>query len=293
MINLQKALKTHLITTIQNLNVNKIGVCLSGGIDSTTVLLAAIHAKKQVKAYSFTLKGLSLNIDAELAEKTCNVLNIPFECITIPTDLNKTIEYLYYIIGKLNVKRKTNIECTWPMFYICEKIKKDGYFAALGTQADGYFGLDRNAILSNKVKENVANMNKYREEAQVYEERREVRLVDYFMNGKCVAPYDMPEILLPMFKDYSWQDLNIPQQKKVLHSMFQERSLLTINLHSSLQMGNSGVREHFAQLLQSKLNYKNKHVSMVGVYNDIYKETHKIQKGMFTLGELNGTSKKT
>ena len=292
MMKLQESLKTHLISTIKNIKSNKIGVCLSGGIDSTTVLLASIHAKKQVKAYSFSLEGLPLNIDAELAEKNCNILNIPFECIIIPTDINETIKYLYYVIGKLDVKRKTNIECTWPMYYICKKIKQDGYYAALGTQADGYFGLDRNAILSSRVKENVVNMNKYREEAQVYEERREIRLVKHFMENKCIAPYDIPEILLPMFKDYSWQDLNIPKQKQVLHNMFKERSLLTINLHSSLQMGNSGVREHFAQLLQSKLNY-NKHLSMVGVYNDIYKDTHKIQKGMFTLGELNGTSKKT
>ncbi|WP_084373365.1 asparagine synthase-related protein [Reichenbachiella faecimaris] len=246
---------------------NEIGLYLSGGIDSCAVLLGLLALNKEVTAYTFSLPG-KLSTDFRTAQKVAEKFNCKFVGVELWQNVNLSI--VYKLMKTFQCRKKTDIECLYPflatMPHVKERVVLTGY------ESDDHFLLNRQAMTHYK-KTLELNQAYRRSIFQNYSTLQFEKLKEIGLShGKSIQSPYCSKPIYDFFYDKTWNDLNKPKRKYPLIQMFDQMSLIgDLLYHSNLQMGDSGLREHFAVLLNSSIN-KNNRSRVMDLYRDLFNE---------------------
>ncbi len=240
-----------------------VAVSLSSGVDSHAVLFACIEAGLNPVAYSFALEGHD-STDVKVAEHTCKTLGVPFTRIDLPTSKEHLYEYLRYAIGELGLSGKADIECCWPMTYAFKEVTKPVILTGIG--ADDYFATTKKGTMHLR-----EHLDRYR--AHTWRQEKNQRRVfkqETMKLGKFYhSPYDSTRFWAEVHDATDWDTVNKPEKSLLRHAFPELAAKCTIKRHTDLQLGDSGIAQHFADtLLNSELNTKS-FKSVVGIYNGL------------------------
>ena len=247
----------------------KPALLMSSGLDSTSLLFALLELGKSPTIYTFRLDGV-YSQDFRYAKKTADLFGIPFVDVVLPVDIDILLRDLVNLIRNLGLRKKADIECTWPMLYAINEMREDIIYT--GSCADGHFGISKKAVLHYS--QTVEKLDKFRLGLFTNPDYAQVKTLELYCRsvGKEIfAPYRASE-MVNLFLGSSWESINKPKQKQPIRDTYPEEfsRIRTFN-HTNLQLGDSGIANHFTKLMAiPEVNIRNKK-SPVAVYNDIAK----------------------
>lgn len=245
----------------------EVGVLLSAGVDSCSVLFACMELGLPTTAYSFTLDTHESR-DFKYARDTANILGVDFEPVILPTDLDHLKKFMNYAVT-IGCRSKTDFECSWPMIYAMRQMTADGIGHILSaTSADSHFCLSKKANMHYKDKVDLYRNIVFskRNTGQKMIMRREATK----LGATYLTPYDSTRMSSELY-GYTWDELNKPKQKQPVRDSFPEYfDRIKVANHTNLQLGDSGIADHFKILLQDKeWNPGGKFKAVKGVYNEL------------------------
>ena len=244
-----------------NVPDNEVAVLLSGGVDSISVGLAAHHVGKKVHAYSFHLVGEE-SYDFKKARDVSDKMQWEFSGVQVPTD--NLVEDWHRLV-KLKCQKKTHFECVFPFLYIYPQIEET--YVLTGWGADGYFGVSKKLTMRYGSEEKNRKYKEYFKNLPhniiTFDEARD----KYFLPDNCaglkwhnklvyqynkihITPY-LDDAIKKHFYQFSWEDLNIPEQKHHIRNDFTEfKNFGDVKSHLNLHLG-GGVNKLFETLLNN------------------------------------------
>lgn len=238
-------------------------VLLSSGVDSHSILFACLELGIPVTVYSFTLDDRESR-DFRYAKATAAVFDVPFKKISLSTKLDKLQKYCLYAV-KHGARSKTDFECFWPMSETFNRVAKDDHrYVLTAVAADSHFALSKKANMRyrDKVDEYRRIVFKKRNTGQKLLLRAEAARLGL----EYLTPYDTTRMCSELH-GFTWEELNKPQQKQPIRSAFEDYFYkCKTTVHTNLQLGDSGIAEHFKILLDSDWNRWN-YKSVKGIYN--------------------------
>jgi len=245
----------------------QIAVSMSGGIDSSSVIVAALDEGKDVTVFSFTFEDFE-STDFKAAKKIAQKYKLPFVEVLLPSCPGKIYETIQVIIRQCRIKKKTAVECVFPFVFLIDKICQFDFKCLLtGHAADGHFGVSKKAMMH--FREPLSKFNEFRQEYFSNPNSSQVKTLKSYCLTKGInlsTPYFEPDIFA-LFINRPWNELNKPRQKEAIRIEFPDLDDLAIKPHSNLQMGDSRIAERVgAAALMHLPNAKNP----VAVYNRIY-----------------------
>lgn len=244
-----------------------IAVALSGGVDSTSCLFALQQLGKDVRAYTFHVKGVE-STDFQVARNICDIFDVPFNEVILPNDLSTIKQDVYTIIQGLGYRNKTDIECIWPFLYLLPNMSESTLVT--GSCADGHFVISREGMLNYR--DSVEAMDKYRSDLFSDPDYAQIRMVE-----RIAKKYGIDDVRVPyfdrefvrLFMGTSWDEINKPNQKQPIIDAYPELfAKVPTRNHSNLQMGDSKIQEQFEKLINSRWNIHD-YDSPVGIYNSV------------------------
>ena len=266
----KKSLKDIFINEVAKIVGDKkeAGVALSAGIDSTCVLFALLELGIKTTVYSFHVEKV-FSRDYLYAKKTAEHFSCDFvECvIPRPIDRHSIIE----LIEKYGLKKKTDIECTYPFLFLLPKVREE--VLVTGACADGHFCLSKKGRIHYR--HTVELLREFRD--GLFDNPNYAQVETFtqicknnFDNLKIDTPYNKQSIR-DYFYDMTWDECNKPKEKFPLRDMFPKMlEQITIFNHTNYQCGDSEIRDIFEVLLDdADWNSKNRS-RMIDVYRDMY-----------------------
>lgn len=258
--------KSILINELNGIKEKEVAVFLSGGIDSASVALTALELGKTVTAYSFTLDG-HVSSDFSRARHFSSLFKMGFTPVFLPTDIKSLMTDVCFLINHLGLKKKSDIECTWPMIYAINKVKENVILT--GACADGHFCISKKGMIHYR--HSLDKIDAFRRALFNNPNYAQVKtLNDYCIsiNKTIIAPY-YSNAMHKAFLGHTWDAVNKPKQKQPILDAFPEQfARIKTYPHTNLQLGDSGIAQHFTKLLKTRWN-KNNYKSVVGIYNSI------------------------
>jgi asparagine synthetase B (glutamine-hydrolysing) len=237
-----------------------VAVLLSGGIDSSSLMFALLDAGKRVTAYSFTL-GDRESTDFVLARRNSGLFGCDFVPIVLPTDL-EMLQADMRLLCANGARSKTDYECAWPMLYayaICSE-----RIVASGMGADGHFCISKKGMIHWRDRIDEFRRGLYSSPRYAQKPIHDRLAAKY---GKVAEMPYLTDAMRAEFLGTTWDEVNKPKQKQPIISAFKEQfARIKVGPHTNLQLGDSGISQHFAKLLDSSWNRRG-HRSVVGIYN--------------------------
>ena len=91
-------------------------IATSGGIDSASLVISSMAAgHKKPNIVSFTFDDFESH-DFKSARKLAKYYNLKFLPVLLPSDQNEIVETVHYLIKEIKCKKKSAIECMFPLF---------------------------------------------------------------------------------------------------------------------------------------------------------------------------------
>ena len=243
-----KTLREKLLKTIKKStgDFEEIGLMLSGGIDSSSILYALLDLKKKVHCYTFYLENYE-SPDLKSARRLCSIHNLPLTEVEIP--LNSIKKNLIYL-AKIGCNRKTQFETKIHYCYLFPEVKQEILLG--GIEADNLQGSVRSMIF--KSSKEPQKFKELRREA--YEYATNINLpIDYQLakNHDIILSYPFADReIYEFYLNFDWRYLNKPYEKWILLNAFPEYFKSDgYRRHSDMQI-NSSMRDHCATLVYDK-----------------------------------------
>lgn len=108
---------------------------LSGGVDSATLLAAALHLGKQPPCYGYRLSSHESD-DFRIGKEMAGAFGLPWRPVVLPREREFLERDVRHLIATLKTSRKTSIQCAQPVMHMARWIAKDGFDRAIvGTGA--------------------------------------------------------------------------------------------------------------------------------------------------------------
>ena len=244
---------------------DEVAVLLSGGVDSTCVLLACLDAGFDVNAYTFYLKGHESQ-DVRASRRICRDLGIGLTESVVPYSIDSLVADTRRIVREFGTTRKTAVQCIHPFLYVVPEVKEHDVFS--GLYADDLWGTSRKGNQEGHGGE--ARFRAYRQRQLTQQDYSCVHIRRCFeRSGKSLhmpfASIGVSEYLLSL----SWDEMNRPRPKALAVRAYSEHfsKYGWYRRNSNLQV-NSGIREYHDLLLRTELNTRGLK-SVAGIYNDI------------------------
>lgn len=243
-----------------------VAVLLSGGVDSTSVLLSLLLAGRTPVAYSFVLEG-TVSTDFLLARQVARSLGVEFRSVILPRSVDRLVEDVRLLV-RGGLRSKADIECAWPRWHALRAVR-EGHLAT-GDGADGYFGVSRRAVV--RWSKDPAPMDPFRDEYLDKPNRAQVGTLRSWAAARSVEVWTpwWARAMRDAYRGTSWRDVNRPREKEPVRRAFSAEfsKLPKLPKHTNLQLGDSGISAHFEGLLATDLNRRG-YRSVVGVYNAV------------------------
>lgn len=251
-------------------NVEVTAIAVSGGIDSSALVVSALSAGSRVHVYTFGFDDFD-SMDNLKAQALARHFNLPYQKVCLPTESKEIVNTICQLIREYRAVKKTEIECAFPFEILARKVHADGFtHFANGHGADGHFILDKKGMIH------------YRDTLKKFQYARQLKLGNprYAQRQICkriadkyrftwLMPYFDPRIFV-MYENYTWDQMNKPRQKEVLRSQFPELDCLKIPNHSNLQLGDSRIAERIGNAARKVVAPHAR--SPITAYNKLVKE---------------------
>lgn len=243
---------------IEAVGTKDVALLLSGGTDSTLVLFALLELGIKPKCYTFAVEGYASG-DLVMAQKLTGYFGLQHELIILKPSVDQLEADVRYLIGHLNMFRKTVIQCMHPIKYVVEKAVENGETVMFnGLNADSLYGTSRKICIEGR--DTVENFVRMRKE-EAYDPTLSDHIIKRYIeeNGiKSIDPYREPEIESFFFDNgWSWFDMNKPKEKAIAYEAFKdyyEKPSFKVYRRSSSYQIESKLREYHDLLLDTKLN---------------------------------------
>lgn len=239
-----------LLRRTEDVGSDAVGIALSGGIDSQSVLYSLWESGRRPTCYSFTLDDRE-SLEFRTARETAARLGLPFVPVILPTDLEDLAVYVRGMVRRGYV-RKTTVECCWPLLRLIRALREP--VLASGWSTDAIFGLSKSAIINWRHR-----MDEYRARQRV-EEFDPAGQWGVFTSAlatkgaRFFVPYGCDE-MWEVFRGTTWEEINRPRQKEDLIRAWPEHFRhIRVRPRTNLHIGDSGIRDLFARLLETPLN---------------------------------------
>lgn len=242
---------------------DKVGVCLSAGIDSRCIVFALLESGKSVHAYSFTLDD-RLSKDCDVAERISKEFGLEFTRIILPTDINALKQDIIKLHYNYGCEKKTEYECVWPFLYVYPVVKET--VLANGIRADSHFCISKRARLHFR-----DNLDAYRKEC--FDSPNGGQILQHTQLAKendieLFTPY-RSDSMINYFMGKTYEECNTPHQKQPILNSFPEYfDRYAIYPHTNFQLGDSGISNLFNSLLRTDWNLHN-YKSVTGIFNSV------------------------
>ena len=251
-----------LLELTNNIIETDVGVALSSGIDSMSVLLSLLECSKNVTIYSFTLENYESR-DYLVAKDIANKLDLQFVPVFLPVDLIVLKKDILIMAKKYECRKKTDFECFWPYLYMMKQVQEN--VIATGMAADGYFAISKKGSIHYK-----NDIQSFRK--QYFSNANRCQLIQRTklakeLNKKLFDPYLSTEMYNLLYES-TWEECNRPHQKMPIRMAFNYEKYMKIYPHTNFQLGDSKISEHFKKLLDSDWNRKN-YKSTTGIFNAV------------------------
>jgi asparagine synthetase B (glutamine-hydrolysing) len=276
---LAKVMVDHVVAT----KPKKVAVLLSAGVDSHACLFAALRAKKQVTCYSFTLDDRT-STDYRIAKQTAAAFGLPFVGIQLATDLPTLKSYLWDVFNVYNTRNihvnKSSVECLWPLYNALNRTIDGNGSTMIGFGGDVFFC----TLRSQKKRLHEYEQVKKDYFTSVVINKGDVQtimlenwLTRHAPKHQLVMPFHTKEVF-DVFKGMGPFDPGCkPIQKAPVRLAFWDEFQQTdVRVHQSFQKGDSGISDHFEELLIPSDWNTRELKSVKGIYNDL--ETGVIRK---------------
>ena len=228
-------------------------IATSGGIDSAALMFSSMAAgHKKPNIISFTFDDFESH-DYKSAKKLAKYYNLKFLPVILPSDQNKIVETVHYLIKEIKCKKKSAIECMFPFVYLLKVLKENKIKTLVtGLAADGHFGLSKKAMIHYS-KDDKKFKQLRQEYFSTYESAHIIRLQTLCDKNKiCLLnPYFEPAVF-DLWIDKNWQELNKPRQKEAIKKYFPELDKFKIKPHTNLQLGDSKIAQRVGNAVVSK-----------------------------------------
>lgn len=247
-------------------------LCLSGGMDSTTLLAAAQEVGARPVCYSFSIGGAESR-DLHAARRVARLAGAELRVVDIPRTEDQLLGDVRAVIGFLGRSRKTAVQCAHPVWRMAQAAGADGFPGlVLGT---GGICEDNRAV-------------QVAAGAGDWETVDRIRRANIGASGqRGTATWAMHEAVraagLRPVEPYAalpvravglavpFPEINSPRQKGIALRAFPGfYRRVGWRQNASLQIG-SGLREWHDTLLASPANRRGSR-AVVGVYNDVARE---------------------
>jgi len=253
------------ISELSAITEDRVGLLLSGGVGSTALLFALQELGKQITAYTFTMEG-HISSDFSRARKTAKMFGIEFVPVFLPRDLDVLKRDMLEIAHSGVAKKKTDFECSWPMLYAYPAVREHVLVAGMGD--DCHFCLSKKGLIHYA---HTGRIDEFRQKLYAnegYAQRPMHELLARRYGLDLFLPYLSPA-MKSIFLGTTWEDVNKPKQKQPILDAFPEGfRRVRPYPHINLQLGDSGIAEHCARLLETDWN-KRKARSVISIYNDL------------------------
>ena len=255
---IKKLLVDHIRNNVPD---SEVAVLLSGGVDSISVALAAHHAGKKVRAYSFQL-GNQTSYDFAKAAEVSYKMKWEFTPVVVPKE---NLIPDWHRLVELGCRKKTHFETVFPFLYVYPEIEET--YVITGWGADGYFGVSKKAMMRyssmQKGRNYVAYCKDHNQKRLTFNQFREA----YFVEGQCagldwhnklvvehnkkhITPY-LDEKVRDYLMSKKYRELNTPKQKSIVRRDFTEfKKFGRIETHINLHLA-AGVDKLFETLLNN------------------------------------------
>jgi asparagine synthetase B (glutamine-hydrolysing) len=241
---------------------------LSGGVDSATMLAAALACGYKPRIFTFRLSEY-VSADFKVAESMARTFDCEFYPVIIPMELDRLAGDVRRVIQLTGTSQKTHVQCSHPFLYLCEQANRIGAtrFVYCGGGSDLY-GDGRKAMIAYHQQGEEAYRAKRAHDAapDVWGSSKAILAVCEAFSTSFYDPYLRPDVV-EFFVSLNNADMHKPRQKYIGLAAFPEfwKRGSWYRESSNFQI-NSRLREFHDTLLQSKYNTTgNKNV--VGIYN--------------------------
>lgn len=266
-MSLSKKIKAILLDKLSQYRGQKVALGLSSGIDSNAVLLILKELSVRVHAYSFCLDGRSTE-DVWVARKNADRLGVDFTPVFLPSNIRSLMDDVAFLIHSVGLEKKTMIECLWCLLHMSREVKEETIILGLGI--DSLFANAKGPKLQFRF--NLDRLNAYRQ-AKIKNVRTQLRILNQQGHGKkFVGAYD-DDRLVDAFSTVSWDEANRGNPRKApLYRMFnlKDEPPISINPPMNFQCGDSGIREHFAKLMDTEWRPPTG-TTVISLYNHVRK----------------------
>lgn len=245
-------------------------ILLSGGMDSATLVAAALELGTRPKCYSFRLGGQDSQ-DVRVARKICRDHDLALHVLDIPRSPHHLIADVRRIIGLLRTSRKAAVQCAHPMMYLARKINDDGHTTAIvGTGGICEDNRKSAVLLAQEGEEAVRELRRKNLMEFWGSATGEMLNMAHHMGVILVQPY-ATEPLASHGLSLDLAEINRPRQKGIALRAFPDFFQRGYWRQNSPLQVNSGIREWHDTLLASEHNKRGvRRVS--AIYADILKE---------------------
>lgn len=278
-----RELRKALMFEVAKLPRKGVGIALSGGVDSCSLLAACLAVGVRPTVISYT-PHTHESTDYQYARSNATLLGLPFHGVSVDVR-PRSLEYLARFVIRLGYRTKMQVESLAPMVRIAEAANSVGVQVLItGDQADGYYingnwisrNYDRAQGIPGPLRQHVkTDLNAVRidELRRIYwEEDRgncaAVQAVCAEYSVSTAMPY-RTELVRKLFAGKHWREVNEPRLKEPAWQAFPELRTDTVNgiwtrkTPVNLHRGDSEFSETMGRTLLSRFpQYK----TPLGVY---------------------------
>lgn len=247
-------------------NKKKVGLMLSGGIDSTSILYSLMELDINITPYTFYMEDY-VSKDLLSSRKICEEYSLKLIEAEVPKDnILMDFERLFHY----GCHKKTQFETRIHYLYLFPKVKEKILLYGLG--ADTLYGMRKNVIIRGR--NNPTEFNNIRGESYEYlvnvDLELDQRIADEW--GFTIKDPYMDRNVYDFFIQFDWQYLNKPYQKWIMLNAFSEYYEKDgYRKHLNFQIA-SGMRDYCATFVEDESVNVNSKKSVVGVYNDLMRK---------------------
>ncbi|MGI9458444.1 MAG: asparagine synthase-related protein [Pirellulales bacterium] len=237
-----------------------VALLLSAGIDSASILFALQDAGKKVTCYSFMLDK-RMSTDFEYARKNARRFGAEFRAVLLPDDiptLKKDLKELAY----LGARSKTDFECFWPMLHAYRAVEQRVVYSGMG--ADGHFCISKKGMIHYRDK--IDEFRRMTFSKRGYSQQELHKEFAASLGKAAILPY-LSQEMQDAVRGTTWVQANKPKQKQLILDAYPKRfEKMRVMPHTNLQLGDSGISDHFRKLLYTDWN-TDRWRSPIGIYN--------------------------
>lgn len=263
---------------------HRVGLALSGGVDSCSILAAMLLNGKKPVILSYT-PDTHESTDFQMARQCAGDLGLEFVPVVVPMEASVLEATVREIIDN-GYKTKLEVECMTPMLHVLEAAEKAGIHCLFtGDQADGFF-INNNWMARNfdrargipgylrtavKTDDDPWRIDQLRD-IYWFEDRSCQQALKHIARSRNGLVLEVPyrdQAIREAFMGTLWRDVNVPRIKEPIRLAFKDvlnvripTRPLPVNLHK----GDSYFAERMGRMLMEQPHLKGPWKTTTGLY---------------------------